>query len=137
MAKKPNVRTVLNYKALSAFALGIADGMAEVGEAWLSAVEPNVPDAEPFGRGLVTTPDYGVWSNGKKVAGGATKPRTVKVRAHGAVLVAGENFPGRFQELGTVKMAAQPHVTPAMLAVLPGSGKYIKDGVRKRLRGVR
>ena len=131
MARKPNVRTVLNRKALAAFAAGIADGMEQLGEEFVQTVQP--PDAQPFGKGLVTTPDFGVWSNGKKVAGGATKPRSVRVRQHGAVLIAGEGFPGRFQELGTIHHSAQPHVTPAMLAVLPGAGRYIKPAVRRRL----
>ena len=131
MTRKPHVRTVLNRKALSAFAAGIADGMERLGEAFVQSVNP--PDAQPFGKGLVTTPDFGVWSNGKKVAGGGTKPRTVRVKQHGAVLIAGENFPGRFQELGTIHHPPQPHVTPAMLAVLPDAAGYIKPAVRKRL----
>jgi hypothetical protein len=133
MARKTNVRTVLNRKALSAFAAGIADGMEELGQAYVEVVTPNIPDAPPYGKGLPQTADFGVWSNGKKVAGGATKPRTVRVKQHGAILVAGEGFPGRFQELGTVKMAANPHVTPAMLTVLPDAEGYIKPAVRKRL----
>lgn len=135
MARKPHVRTVMNRAALSAFAAGIADGMEALGQAFVAAVEP--PDAQPYGKGLVTTPDFGVWSNGKKVAGGGTKPRTVKVRQHGAILVAGEGFPGRLQEFGTVNHGPQPHVTPAMLQVLPDAEAYIKPKVRERLARVR
>lgn len=135
MARKQNVRTVLNRNALAAFSAGIADGMEALGEAFKEAVRP--PDATPFGKGLVTTPDFGVWSDGKKVAGGGTKPRSVRVRQFGAVLIAGEGFPGRFQELGTVNHPPQPHVTPAMLAILPDAAGYIKPAVRKQLARVR
>lgn len=135
MARKPHVRTIVNRQALSAFAAGIADGMEAIGQAFVARVEP--PDAEPFGKGLITTPGYGVWSNGKKVAGDGTKPRSVRVRAHGAVLIAGAGFPGWFQEGGTIHHPPQPFVTPVMESLLPDAGQYIKPKVRARMARVR
>ena len=129
--RKVTARTVLNRRALSAVREGEVAGMEEVGQRFREVIRP--PDAAPYGKGLIQTPDYGVWIGGKKVAGTATKPRSVKVRQRGAVLIAGEGFPGRFQELGTVHNPPQPHVTPAMLEVLPGAGGYIKPAVRNRL----
>lgn len=134
MARKVNARTVVNRKALDAISAGIVNGMEAMGQAFKDQVHP--PDATPFGVGLVTTPDFGVWANGRKVAGGAGKPRSAKVKP-GIVLLCGEGFPGRFQELGTVKMAANPHVTPVMLAILPGAEAYLKPKVRAALARVR
>jgi hypothetical protein len=135
MARKTNARTVLNRRCLDAIDTGFVDGMAAMGQAWVATVHP--PDATPFGQGLVTTPDYGIWAHGKKVAGGAAKPRTLRVKKMGIVLVCGEGFPGRFQELGTVNMPPQPHVTPAMLQVLHGAAGYIRPKMRAALARVR
>ena len=66
MAKRISSRTVLNYKALDAITQGFADGFADMGEEFLNVIDP--PDAAPYGKGLVTTPDYGVWAYGRKVA---------------------------------------------------------------------
>lgn len=132
---KVSARTVLNKRALNAFAMGVADGFADMGKRFVEVVKP--PDAEPFGKGLVTTPDWGVWVGGKKVDGTATKPKSARLNRTGVTLFAGEGFPGRFQELGTVKMPANPHVTPAMLHVIPDAADFIKPAVRKRLAGVR
>lgn len=130
MARKPSVRVIVNRRALGALSAGMADGLEHLGQLWVQTVEP--PDAAPYGEGLITTPDFGVWVNRKKVAGGATKPRSVKTRKGRIMLAAGEGFPGRFQELGTVHHPPQPHVTPAMLRVLPGAEGVIHDAALKR-----
>lgn len=134
MARRISSRTVVNRKALAAISAGFVDGMEAMGRRFVEVVDP--PDATPFGEGLVTTPDWGVWANGKKVAGTATKPRRVKVK-QGITLIAGEGFPGRFQEFGTITNPAQPHVTPAMNEVLPGAVDFLKPAVRAKLARVR
>lgn len=135
MARKVNVRTQVNRAALGAITSGVVDTLEQIGERFKETVHP--PDATPYGIGLVTTPDYGVWVRGKKVAGTAAKPRSVRLRNRGEVLICGEGFPGRFQELGTVKMHAQPHVTPVMLQVIPQAKHDVKPSVLDRLRRVR
>lgn len=132
MARKVNARTVVNRKALTAIRAGFVDGMENVGRRVLEVAQPNVPDATPFGEGLVTSGDYGIWADGRKVAGTAAKPRGAKVK-QGVTLIVGYGFPGRFQELGTVKMAANPFLTPAMTEVLPGADAFLKPAVRAKL----
>lgn len=134
MARKVNARTVVNRQALDAIRAGIVDAMEAMGQRVLSVAR--VPDAPPYGQGLVETGDFGVWSDGKKVAGGASKPKGVTVK-RGATLIVGFGFPGRFVELGTVKMAAQPFLTPAMNEVIPGAADFLKPAVRKKLAGVK
>lgn len=135
MAGKVSARTVVNKAALDAITRGFADGAAAIGQAIIERADP--PDAEPFGKGLVTTGDWGVWAGTKKVDGTASKPRTVRLQRDAITMVAGFGFPGRFQELGTVHHAAQPFLTPAMLEVLPDAEAYLKPAVRKALAGVR
>lgn len=128
---KTNVRVVMNRRALDAWSAGIVDGMEAMGEEFNNVIQP--PDAAPFGQGLIDTHDYVVLSHGRKVAGGASKPRSVRAYKDRIILVAGEGFPGRFVELGTVDTRPQPHVTPAMLQVIPDADVAIKASVRKRL----
>lgn len=135
MARKVTARTVLNYKALDAISKGLADGMAILGKVIIAHTEP--PDAEPFGKGLVTTGDYGVWVKGRKVAGTATKPRAARLSKTGITLLVGYGFPGRFQELGTVRQPARPFFTPVVNRELPGLEDHLKSPVRRALAEVR
>lgn len=134
MARRVSSRTVLNRKALNAIAAGFADGMEDIGQAFVEVIDP--PDATPYGEGLVTTPDWGVWGGGKKIAGTATKPRGATVK-QGLTLVAGEGFPGRFQEFGTVNHRAQPHFVKAMDQVIEGASRYLAPKVKARLARVK
>lgn len=132
---KVQARVVLNKKALNAISAGFADGFADMGRRFVEIVRP--PDAAPFGKGLVTTPDWGVWAGTKKVDGTATKPRAVRLHKTQITLLAGEGFPGRFQEIGTVNHPPQPHVTPAMLQIIPEAEAFLKPAVKRALAGVR
>lgn len=134
MARKPSTRVVVNRKALHAIEASIVDGLEVLGQRFVQTVNP--PDAEPFGEGLVTTPDWGVWANGKKVAGGAQKPRDVRVK-QGVTLLMGEGFPGRLQETGTVNHPPHPHVTPAALSVIDDLESEVRSASTSRLRSVR
>lgn len=133
--RRVTARTVLNRQALNAFAAGCADGMAEIGKQVIAITRP--PDATPFGEGLVTTGDWGVWAGSKKVDGSATKPRSVRLQKDRITLAVGYGFPGRFQELGTIHQPARPFLTPSMLEVMPEAEAFIKPAVRKRLASVR
>jgi hypothetical protein len=134
MARKINARTVVNRKALNAISSGFVAGMEAMGKAIIDRTTP--PDAEPFGEGLVTTGDYGVWAGTKKVAGTATKPRAVRLSKTGITLLAGYGFPGRFQELGTIHQPARPFFTPSVLGELPDTHDHLKGPVRKALASV-
>lgn len=135
MARKVSRRTVLNFKTLGAIQQGLVEGMAAVGRAVIAKTTP--PDAEPFGKGLVTTGDWGIWAGTRKVAGTATKPKTVRLPKTGATLIVGYGFPGRYQEMGTINQPARPFLTPAMLEELPGVEDALKAPVRRALASVR
>lgn len=130
--RKVSARCVLNYKALDAIRKGLVDGLSDMGRATIA--DTHAPDDDPTGQGLVTTGDWGVWADGRKVAGTASKPRTVKTPKGAIVLVVGYGFPGRFNELGTVHQPARPFLTPAMLETIPGTEDYVRGPVRAWLR---
>lgn len=133
MARRITSTTRVNRRALSAVREGIVAGMEDIGQRILALGVGKIPDATPFGEGLVTTGDYGVWADGKKVAGTARKPRGAKV-ARGVTLIVGYGFPGRFQSLGTVDIAPNPDwfITP-INEVVPGAGAFLKPEIQKRL----
>lgn len=133
MARKASARTVLNRKALNDIAGALADGMGMLGAAVIERADP--PDAEPFGKGLVTTGDWGVWAGTKKVLGSATKPRTERLSRTGLTMLVGFGFPGRFQEKGTINHPAQPFLTPAVMAEFPDAGGHLKRAFGKVSRG--
>lgn len=135
MARKVGARTVLNRKCLNAITGGFADGMAALGAAIIADTTP--PDAEPFGKGLVTTGDWGVWAGTRKVAGTASKPRAVRLSKTGITLVVGYGFPGRFQELGTIHQPARPFFTPSVVEEIPQTEDHLRGPVRRALAGVR
>lgn len=135
MARKVSSRTVVNRKALDAISGGIVDGLAHMGATIIGRTRP--PDAEPFGKGLVTTGDWGVWAGTRKVAGTASKPRGVKTAKGTIVMVVGFGFPGRFQELGTINQPARPFFTPVVLAETPATADHLRAPVRRALASVK
>jgi len=135
MPRKPSVKVVLNRACLDAIDLGLAEGLEDVGKVVIQNTDP--PDAEPFGEGLVTTGDWGLWLGTKKVGGGATKPRSVRLGSTGLTLIAGYGFPGRFQEFGTIHQPARPFLTPVVFEMLPAVPEALGPPVKARLRGVR
>lgn len=127
-------RTVLNRRTLNALQAGFVDGLEDLGQAVLAATHP--PHDDPAGQGLQVAGDYGVWANGRKVAGGATrKPRSVRT-GKGITLVVGFPFPARFNEIGTVHQPARPFLTPAVLAETPNTPDLLGRKVRARLSGL-
>jgi len=128
MARKVSSRTVVNRRALTAIRSGLVDGMEAVGQAIVGQTRP--PD-DPTTTHKIEG-DWGVWSDGRKVAGTAAKPRGASTK-QGVTLLVGFGFPARFNETGTIHQPARPFFTPTVTEVIPGTGKYLSGPVRKRL----
>jgi hypothetical protein len=133
-------RMVLNRKAVDEVTLGAADGLFEMGKAIIAGAR--VPDAPPLTKGLVEGGGVIAYVKGSKGAarkvaettiGGQTikKPRAARIKP-GATVVFGFGFPGRMVELGTVNMAGQPFLTPAMLERVPDAGTFVRVACIKR-----
>jgi HK97 gp10 family phage protein len=138
MARKPTARVVLNRSRLDQVTLAVADGMFAVGKAIIETARP--PDAPPYGEGLRDQGGVLVYVDGKKVAGFGLDgkqpkpPRAAKVsRGQGIHVIVGWGFPGRFVELGTAKMAAQPFLTPAADEVLARATEIMAPVVKEAL----
>ncbi len=139
MARKPSTRVVLARAALDKVDLAIADGLTEVVRTVVEEAQP--PDAAPFGQGLVTRGGWLVYAGPKKVAGGSIdgrqpkKPRSFKVAGSRLIqAIAGFGFPGRFQEAGTAKMAANPFLSPVVARVAPHAAQIMAPAAKARLR---
>jgi hypothetical protein len=104
------------------------------------------PDATPYGEGLVEAGSFISYADGKRVGGDADKkPKGLRV-GKGALVAVGYPFPGRFQELGTVRQPARPFLTPAVYQVVDndaavtaalarGFSSFIGKAVRSAIRG--
>lgn len=137
----------INRAALDAIDAGLTDGVFDIARAILRVAEQRVPDAPPYGEGLVDRGGAAVWANGRKVAevtsgpdGKVDKPRGLVLKRAGAAIVGvvGFGFPAMFVELGTVNMRAEPFLTPSAIEVIGADAQLIlsKDMAR-RLRGER
>lgn len=133
--RKISVRTVVNRKALTAIREAHVAALEDMGQQLLAVAK--VPDDPPYGVGMIQTGTYGVWSDGRKVAGLARKPRGVRLPTSGVVMVAGYGFPAHFLEFGTIRMRPQPFVTPAALEVVPQAKTHLSFRLRKALAGFR
>jgi len=132
MARRISSKTVLNRKCLTAIRAGMVDGMEDMGGTIVSQTDP--PD-DPLTSEKIDG-DWGIWVDGRKVAGTATKPRGLRNKS-GITLAVGFEFPARFNELGTVHQPARPFFTPRVFEVMPGAARYISPRVKAKLRGVR
>lgn len=114
-------RVVLNRKAFDAMDVAIADGLFALGEEVLARVD--VPDAAPFGKGLIQGGGAIAYLGNKKVNGTTIggrqikKPRAFKTQARQASVAVGFGFPGRFVETGTNDTRAEPFLTPTVMSV--------------------
>lgn len=116
-------RIVINRDALAEIDRGLATGLEALGDRVLDTVHP--PDATPYGRGLVDQGGWISYVDGKVVGTstpGVKKPKAMAVRGKGVTLGVGFDFPGRFQEMGTVHQPARPFLTPAVMAVVGNDG---------------
>jgi hypothetical protein len=125
---------VLNRKALTALGEGIADGFIAVAERALELAAPNVPDAPPYGVGLVKTGAYVVYANGRKVGGKGSLRRKEK---KGIVMYAGYGFPMHLYELGSVHQPPRPVFAPAFFQATRDITPTVKPFVQQALGQVR
>lgn len=139
MPRKPSTRVVLNRAALHEVDLAVADGLEEVVRTVVE--EANVPDAAPYGSGLVVHGGWLVYAGADKVGGGSLdgrqpkKPRAMRVKGSRQIQAwAGFSFPGRFLEAGTSKMSARPFLTPSMTRTAPHAASIMKPAVQAKLR---
>ena len=125
-------RVVLNRAAFDALTLAHADGLFELAKSVVDGAA--VPDATPLGLGLIQgggvlafvgRKRVGIYS---KTGESVKKPRAAKL-TDGITVIGGYGFPARFVETGTVHMAAEPFLTPALMAKAPDAGLYIKAAV--------
>jgi hypothetical protein len=124
-------RIVLNRKFFDALTLATADGLFAIAKEIVDGAD--VPDATPLGQGLVEGGGVLAYVGRKRVGvygtGGQTavsKPRAAKLNPTGITVIGGFGFPSRFLETGTIKMGAQPFVTPELMARVPDAGDFIK-----------
>lgn len=129
MAAKVSTRAVLNRKALTALQGSFVDAFENMGETLIARTHP--PDAEPYGEGLVTRGDWGVWVGTKKVAGTAQRPRAHRLIRTAVTMLVGFGFPARFQEIGTAHQPARPFFTPVVMQLVPGAGAFFRESFRK------
>jgi len=94
------VQTVVNERYIARMRRNHEEALREAGQLFLDTAR--VPDAPPYGQGLVDT-------------GFADVERS----RDGARLEMGFGFPSRFLEKGTIKMRAQPFITPAAEDTVP------------------
>jgi hypothetical protein len=123
-------RIVLNRQAFDEITLAVADGAFELAKEVVLGAQ--VPDAAPYGQGLIEGGGVIAFVGKKRVGmaatGGATsvkKPRRAKLGT-GITVVGGFGFPARFVEEGTAHMGAQPFLTPELMATLPDAEGFIK-----------
>lgn len=138
MARRTSSKVILNRAALNEVDAAIADGLEEIVKTIVEDAQP--PDASPYGEGLVTRGGWLVYAGSKKVGGGSLdgrqpkKPRSFRVAGSRMIqAIAGFGFPGRFQEAGTSKMAANPFLTPSMNRTTPHAASIMAPAVRRRL----
>jgi hypothetical protein len=125
-------RIELNRKAFDAITLAVADGAFALA---VSIVEgADVPDAPPYGQGLVEGGGVVAFVGRKRVAvsrPGVKKPRACRLTPFGITVAGGYGFPGKYQEQGTVHQSPQPFLTPALMEGLPGAEGFIKLACKK------
>lgn len=134
MARQGGSRVKINRQAVDQLDLAMADGAFEVAKEIVLAAD--VPDAAPYGEGLILRGGALGYVGGKQIAAWSKegvrprKPRGFRVaKSNGPQAIAGFSFPGRFLERGTSKMGAQPFLTPARDQVRPRVAQIMKRAV--------
>ena len=136
-------KIVYNKAGLDALYLGMADGLADLGERIIAQAAERAPrDAAEARRAnrpmLKDTGTVTVWAMGKLVVGSgdrkasAQKPRGLKIPKDQAVMICGfGSYVAHFNELGTIKMRATPFLVPAVLSNVPNAGEYVKGAISR------
>lgn len=129
-------RIQLNRAAFDEITLAVADGAFELAKEVILSVR--VPDAEPYGQGLIEGGGVIAFVGKKRVGlvttGGQSsikKPRAARL-GPGINVIAGYGFPGRFLEEGTIHMKGQPYLTPKLMSTLPDAEAFVKAACYKR-----
>lgn len=129
-------RIVLNRKWFAEADLAAADAL--FGLASKIVFGAVVPDEAPLGLGLIEGGGVVAFVGDVRVAEATTgaggtvkKPRAAKLSSH-ITIIGGYGFPGRFLETGTVKMAAEPFLTPSLMDFLPEAEGFIHAAFVKR-----
>jgi hypothetical protein len=124
-----------NHDALDELELGMADGLAELGDVIIADATEHAPDRPPIGVGLVETGKSAVWVRGKKVSGDLDKPKRMKMPLDQVVMVATFTSPiAHFAELGTVTEPARPFLLPAFNRHVPGAAAFVVPAMGKRMK---
>jgi hypothetical protein len=146
MPLKTSSRVVKNRAAWDGLALGIADAFLKAGEDIRRDAYEHAPfdldheeHAIAHGRGakdphMRDTDHVGVWIDGRKIGGGANKPRNLRM-PHGQIVMAvGFGDPlSHLHEQGTIKMPAQPFLLPAFNRKIEGASRYLAPAVKARV----
>lgn len=141
MARAYKSRVELNRKAFEAIDLAETDALFEVAKEVLEVF--HIWDAPPYGQGLPEGAGAIGYFGKKKVAatqiGGrdVAKPRSLRLKEGVSVVAVGIGFPGRFLELGTVDIPANPRLTRAVALIVPGAKVIIGKAIQRRLAGIR
>lgn len=128
---KRYARVELSRTCFEAIDLGLADGLSRFGDAVISTAQ--VPDAPPYGKGLVTRGGFITFLNGRQVAGTASRPSSEWVSAKGVVTFVGWGFPARFNEMGTVNQPARPFASPALDRQMQYLDSHMAPAMQARL----
>jgi len=126
----------LNRAWFDAADVAMADALFDFGKRVVMGAD--VPDAPPYGVGLRQGGGVAVWIGAKKVGQATTgaqsavkKPRAAKLERKGATVIGGFGFPGRFVEEGTNDTAAEPFLTPELLATEPELEGLVREAAHR------
>jgi len=138
---RAQVKVTLNEAALDEATLGMAEGLYALGID-IAAVASVLAHRDPVAaaaRGVAMMADTAfvtVWVGGGQVLGPAMpRPRGGggASRREAAMYVGFTSPLAHFNELGTVKMVAQPFLTPALNREMPSTAGHVLPAVGKRI----
>lgn len=141
--QKRTSKVVLNRAKVDELRLGIADSLFAVAVRILDNTE--VPDAAPFGEGLVQGGAALVWVDKQKVDGTTVggrqvkKPRALRLAkgTDGIQAIVGFGFPGRFVHNGTEHSRPNPFLQRSVLEILPDAKGIAGNRLKRWLKGMR
>jgi len=141
LVARRQAKVTLNHAALDALTMGIADGLADLGDAIIADASSNAPRDPDIAakRGVPMmkgTGHWGVFVDGKQVSGEPGKPKGLTVVAGQVVLWVGFGSPlSHFAERGTIKEPPHPFLLPAVERFVPGTKKFVLPAMEARAAG--